>query len=707
MDGLHRMLSKSLNTVRSFFEAEKKEDKATKRTSAAAGFEERDEAPQIFKLRLENAEMEKRLIEQKAKSDAEKAEMEKRLIEQKAKSDAEKAEMEKQWIEKGLGEPATWSEPVPFTMIKLDTSVVVSKAGDWGDMGTLACVGTKENRSAFDTRFSNTDSSADGQLAQNIKTNAVSVVNLPAGSELVCGGLGDTQLYIRNRYVPYITACVEKAFFDPRGRRFIVTAQPGIGKSNGVGNFIIHHFAQKLSGDASAIIVVRSATHFHIIRCGKITSLAAGVTNGITDAGSRLTVEKRLQAYSQEGVDKVLLVHDVKSSREKDTGAEPLFYNTAFESSLIHKFRANVTAVQLASPDGVNENVKNVQTLDFSTIVIPAWSYDELESLQVKTQKSVMIGGKKEPFFLFGYELFGGILRTRMVVLENDESVSKFRRRIEARKNKVGYFEFEKFATTSVLSQKVPSSIALIVPNEQFDDFARFLDFVSDAVMVFCKSTVQGEVERYWRNRMESAESASAKGAVLEAVVKSKLLLWRESESHASTDFPLKYQMLGDGKVIAETTHNIVLCPGPFVSIAMRISVSGAEFVKMPALCDAALSKGGGSVLVTFDSPTTPAIDFALLTRTSGSCAWQVYFLQCTVSSSHPFPTAAADVLEGLVADPKKAVLRAFIWVGRTNGTYVHGVSSPQGDNGSSTKKVKSQSKVRFEGKQAMESIGV
>ena len=591
-------------------------------------------------------------------------------------------------------EAATWSEPVAFPMIQLDAGGVVSKARDWKDMGTLACVGTKEKRSAFDARFNNTDI----KLAQSIKAKAVSIVNLPAGADLVCETVEDTQLYIRNRYVPYIAACVEEAFFNSEGWRFVVTAQPGIGKSLGVGNFIVHHFAQKFRGDASVIIVVRSTARFHIIHCGKVTSLVAGVTNGITNEGPKLTVERRLKAYAKEGVKKVLLVHDVKSSREKDRGAEPLYYSTVFESSLVSIFPANVTAVQLASPDGVNQNAKEVKALDFSKIVIPAWSYDELESLQDKTNANATIGGKKVPLFLFGYELFGGILRTRMRSLKNNKSFSKFRRSVETSKHIDGYFNFEKFATTSVLVPNAPSSVALIVPNDQFDEFAPFLDFVSDAAMVFCKSTVQGAVERYWRKRMESAESKSAQGAVLEAVVKSKLLLWRESNSHVSTDSPFKYKLLGDGK-IKPKAHDIELCAGPFVMISMSVSASGAEFAKMPALCDDALNKGGGSVLVTFSHPNTPAIDFALLTRASESCPWQVYFLQCTVSSSHPFPTAAADVLEGLVADPQKAVLQAFIWVGRANGALVRGVSSTQGDKGGSSD--------RFKDKQAIESIDV
>ena len=201
-------------------------------------------------------------------------------------------------------EPATWSEPVAFPMIQLDTDDVVSKATDWSKMGTLACVGLQEDRSAFDARFSNTAAFTDDDLAQSIKDKAVSVVNLPAGAELVCGETTDTQLYIRNRYVPYITARVEKAFFNSLDLRFIVTAQPGIGKSKGVGNFVVHHFAQKFRGDASVIIVVRSTAHFHIIHCGKITSLVAGVTNGITNEASMLTVVRRLEEYSNEGVEK-------------------------------------------------------------------------------------------------------------------------------------------------------------------------------------------------------------------------------------------------------------------------------------------------------------------------------------------------------------------------------------------------------------------
>ena len=398
-------------------------------------------------------------------------------------------------------------------------------------------------------------------------------------------------------------------------------------------------------------------------------------------------------------------MHDVKSSREKATGAKPLFYDTAFESALRIKFPANVTAVQLATPDGVNVYVKEISTLTCSKIVIPAWSYDELESLQGITKTTVKIGGKEEPFFLFGYELFGGILRTRMLHLKYDESVSNFREDIEASNRIDGYFKFEEFSTTSELAPKVPSSVALIVPNETFNHFAPFLDFVSDAVMIFCHSTVQGEVERYWRKRMNSVESKSAQGAILEALVKSKLLLWHKAISTARTAIdspcgsPLKYRFLEEEGT--SKPHDIKLCLGPFVSIVMRVSTSGAEFANMPALCDAALGKQGGSVLVTFSNSNTPAIDFALLTRASESCPWQVYFLQCTVASSHPFPTAAANVLEGLFADhPKQAVLQAFIWVGRANGAGVHGVSSLQADKGDSKK-------FPFKAKQAIESIDV
>ena len=606
-----------------------------------------------------------------------------------------------------------WSDPITFKVVKVDAAVevdaggvakagAVAKAGDWKAMGTLACVGVDEDHDTFDHRFRNAAADDDKELADRIKDRAVSVVELPAKAQLIDELAG--KLFIRNRYYPYIAATIEAAFHNPPmplgrlcGGRHIITAQPGIGKSVGVGNYLVHYFAGKFADVPSAAIVVRSLTHFHIIHKGVIESLetalgAAYSTSLANENRERLLVRIKSHAYTE--VKNVLLIHDVKTSKHTVIGDVGLFYDSGLEIYLARRF-SSVTSVQLASPGGVNDAGKDSLVMR-STMVLPAWSFDELESLQAQYPKTVTIGGNEEPFYTYGYSLFGGILRTRVEKLTDDKSVAVYQSFLREKKNATDYFDFDTFATSSQLNPKVPSSVALVVPNRTFTINAPNLDFVSDEVLVFCRPTAQSDVDKYWSSRMRTAATASEQGSILESLTKSKLLLWRESVStlpkSSFPEFPCDYMLFNNTK-----PQKLSIDKGPFEHIVMHVAKDGKEFADMPARCDAALSacgtapNGGGSVLVTFSNPNTPAIDFALLTRAAKDKAWSVYLFQCTVSSSHPFPKAAADVLESLFKKNKKMGLKALVWVGRKNDNEEIGVTAEQCDK---------EGKLRFAGKQ-------